>query len=178
MNETGMIHLYYGDGKGKTTAAIGLAIRAAGCGFDVVFLQFMKSWDSGELAVFKNIPNINLVRSRKFDGFSWDWTSQQKEQIKKWNEDLFFDAINSKDLLDGCPRMIVFDELLNAIDKDLIDSNAVMDFLKNKPEALEVVLTGRKISDELLEIADYASEIRNVKHPYERGIIGRKGIEY
>lgn len=178
MNENGMIHLYYGDGKGKTSAAIGLAIRAAGNGFDVIFLQFMKSWDSGELAIFKNIPNIHLIRSRKFDGFSWSWTPQERELIRKWNQELFFDAITNKDLQLDSPRLIIFDELLNAIEKDLIDTDTVTDFLKNKPAALEVVLTGRNVSEELLGIADYASEIRNIKHPFSRGIVGRKGIEY
>ena len=167
-----MIHIYTGDGKGKTTAACGLALRAAGCGKNVLVVQFLKDGTSGEICAFENFKNITVMSS-KTKGFLWEMTDAEKKETKELHEKLFGTAVEwAKDF-----DVVIFDEILGAISAGMIDEMAVFEFLKTNSEP-EIVLTGRGASEELIALADYVSEIKCVKHPMEKGTPARQGIEY
>ena len=173
--ETGLIHIYCGDGKGKTTAAVGMAVRCAGGGGKVLFFQFMKGNTSGELAVLNEIPNVTVLSGYGSIKFSFDMDESEKAAAKKYYENRFREitGIARKQYF----QMLILDEIFPAITCGLIGKAEVLDFLKSKPEHLEVVLTGRDPPPEFFTLADYISEIRKIKHPFDRGVPARKLIE-
>ena len=173
---TGLIHMYFGDGKGKTTAAIGLAVRAVGCGKRVVFAQFLKGRPTGELASFKTL-GIKVIRSERDMGFCFDMSEEQKEACRV-EQTRLFDEIRNAVFDDGLIDLLVLDESLNMIGRDLFDEETLKEFVLQKPEGLEIVLTGRPASDWLMEKANYVTEMKNHKHPFDSGIIARESIEY
>jgi cob(I)alamin adenosyltransferase len=173
--ETGLIHIYTGDGKGKTTAAIGLVVRCVGSGQKVVFTQLMKGNQSSERKILENIEGVYVVPAEKTFGFSWTLSDGGKDDAKAAYTRQFETAV-AKAKAEDC-RMIVFDEVMSAYNNDMIDRDVVVSFLKEKPEDLEVVLTGRMPEPELVALADYVSEVKKIKHPYDEGIPSRKGIE-
>ncbi|MFA6808284.1 MAG: cob(I)yrinic acid a,c-diamide adenosyltransferase [Eubacteriales bacterium] len=173
--EKGLIHIYCGDGKGKTTAAMGLAMRSSGRGFKVLIVQFLKSQDTGELHSLEKLPEIMILRGNRKHGFTFNMSEEEKELCrveydKTLNKGIEICKTESIDLL-------VLDEVIGAYNLGFINRDCLLDFLKNKPEKLEVVLTGRNPDESLLGLADYVSEIRKVKHPFDRGIKARNGIE-
>ncbi|ABX41756.1 cob(I)yrinic acid a,c-diamide adenosyltransferase [Lachnoclostridium phytofermentans] len=171
----GLIHIYAGDGKGKTTASIGLSVRCAGSGGDVVFAQFIKNNQSSELNILKQLPNIQVITCDKTFGFISKLTESERLEAKKVYSDHFCNVIKqvkSKDC-----KMLVLDEIIGAYNYNVIDRQELIDFLKSKPESLEVILTGRNPAKELLDMADYVSEIKKIKHPFDQGICARIGIE-
>lgn len=171
----GLVHIYTGTGKGKTTAAIGLGIRAVGSGMKVLMVQFLKGRNSGEeVSIEKLKPDFELYKQKKVDKFSWELTSKEKEEMRESTLHLFEYALSSS----GSKDMIILDEIMAAIKIGLIDVTDVSAFIKNKPAKLELVLTGRNAPDELIEFADYVSEINPVKHPMSSGIPAREGIEF
>lgn len=172
----GLIHIYCGDGKGKTTAAIGLAIRACASDFHVIFVQFIKSWDTGELDVLRKLDHIKVLRGDFPSKFSKDYTEEERAAVILENSRLFVEAVSN--INHSSQTLLVLDEIIGTLDKELIDKKLVFDFLNNKNKNIEVVMTGRNPSSELIDIADYVSEIKKVKHPYEKGIKARKGIEF
>jgi cob(I)alamin adenosyltransferase len=159
--EKGLIQIYCGDGKGKTTAALGLSVRALGSGMNVLFVQFLKSVETGELNTLAALSQIRVLRGT--------------DKSLSAHNSIFREAV----LLcrSGQAELLVLDEVIGAYNRELVDREALLDFLRNKPEFVEVVLTGRNPPQELLELADYVSEIRKAKHPFDRGISARKGIE-
>ena len=170
----GLIHIYCGDGKGKTTAATGLAIRAAGAGKKVIFTQFFKDGSSSEIKVLQGVENIHVMHCKTVRGF---WRRMDDIQKARASEDytkLLADVITAA----ADANLLVLDEIVSASNHGTVAEVAVTDFLRNKPENLEVVLTGRNPSDALLELADYVTEMRKIKHPYDCGIAARKGIEF
>lgn len=170
----GRIHIYCGDGKGKTTAATGLAVRAAGAGKKVVFTQFFKDGRSSEMNVLRGVQNIHLIHCKTVRGF---WSRMDQRQRKQASEDytkLFADVIEAAKDSD----LLVLDEILSACNHGAVEETTVTAFLSGKPENLEVVLTGRNPSEALLAFADYVTEMRKIKHPYDRGVAARKGIEF
>lgn len=173
--DTGLIHIYCGNGKGKTTASLGLAIRCAGWGGHIIFAQFLKGRDTGELHALEELNTITVIRSKGLTKFTFQMTPQELTQTKKEQEKLWDHSITI------CHRkktdMIILDEIISAIDLKLISESVVLQFLKTKPKNLEVVMTGRNPSPELLKISDYVSEIVKRKHPFDKGIEARKGIE-
>ena len=171
-----MIHIYCGDGKGKTTAATGLAVRAAGSGMKVLFARFLKNENSAELCVLDQIPGIEVIHLPKSYGFYNTQSEEEKAETKQMYEELWKYALDRAK--NGACDMLVMDEFMAADRYGLIPHEEAIQFLKEKPEGLEVVLTGRDPSDELLELADYISEVKMVRHPFEKGIRARKGIEY
>lgn len=173
--ETGLIHIYTGDGKGKTTAAIGLAVRCVGSGQKVVFTQLMKGNHSSERNVLEQIEGVYVVPAEKSFGFSWTLSDDGKDEARKAYTQQFQNAID-KAKAENC-RMIIFDEVMSAYNNDMIDRDVVLSFLKSKPAAWEIVLTGRMPEPELVALADYVSEVRKIKHPYDAGVPSRKGIE-
>ena len=166
-----MIHLIYGYGKGKTTASVGLSLRQAGRGGRVLFVQFLKNEPSGEIMMFENIKNIDVMLSHDAK-FSWNADESDILSMKNASRELLTEALKIADDY----TMVVFDELLNALCGNLISENEIIEALKLIKA--ETVLTGLKITEKLLEIADYASELKAIRHPYERGVLAREGIEY
>ncbi len=171
--QTGLIHIYCGDGKGKTTAAIGLAVRAAGHGLRVVIVQFLKSSPTGELAVLGRLPEVTVIRSQEQLGFTFRMNEEQKRHAAVIQQQLLQQAREAMQRAD----LLILDEVMAAINAGMIESKEVAALLREKPQELEVVLTGRNPPEELLQLADYVSEIKKVRHPFDRGIAARDGIE-
>lgn len=171
----GLIHIYEGDGKGKTTAAVGLCIRFAGTGGKVLFTQFLKRNDSGELSILEQIENICLLRCEKNFGFTFRMTPEQKQEAAGYYNAHLEKAL--KEAMEKHVGLLVLDEVLDAYNSDMIKHEVLLKFLQEKPQELEVVLTGRNPAEELLELADYVTYMEKKKHPYDEGIGARKGIE-
>lgn len=173
----GQVHLYSGDGKGKTSAAVGLALRAKGHGFRVWFVQFLKSGHSSELDMLKTL-GIQVISGQSVEKFSFAMTDEEKKTVKEENNarlSYVRDLANEGEI-----DLLVLDEAVGtACGAGLLDIDQLMDFIENKPAALELVLTGRDPSKELSDAVDYHSEIRMVRHPYvTAGLKARPGIEY
>ena len=169
----GLIHLYCGDGKGKTTAAVGLAVRAAGAGKQVIFTQFFKDGSSSEVESLK-LLGIRTIHAQTVKGFYRAMNEQQRQQARQDYTALFRQVTDAaKDA-----GLLILDEIVSACNRGVVPEGLVVDFLQNKPSALEVVLTGRDPSPALMELADYITEMRKLRHPYDRGVAARKGVEY
>lgn len=176
-NDTrGLIHIYCGDGKGKTTAAIGLSVRAGSGGYHVIFVQFLKSWPTAELETLRALDYVTVMRGTYPAKFSKDYTESERTAVIAENNRLFHDAVSAVNPAEK--TLLVFDELLGTIDAGLLDEATVIEYIERKEDTIELVLTGRNPSRELLAKADYVSEIKMVKHPYTCGISARKGIEF
>ena len=172
----GLIHIYHGEGKGKTTAAIGLAVRAAGNGNQVLIAQFLKGSPSGEVKVLQSTAGITLMRCEELKKFSWDMTEEEKQQVRCQHDDMVRTVIEQSN--NGLCDLLVLDEAVGACGSGLLSEEKLLTFLQEKPDGLEVVLTGRGPSERLLEIADYVTEMHKEKHPYDKGIMARKGVEF
>lgn len=170
----GLIHLYCGDGKGKTTAALGLALRAAGAGKRVVFTQFFKDGSSSEIEPLAALPGVRVFHADTVRGFYRNMTPTQREQAGKDYTALFRQVTQAAREAD----LLILDEIVSACNRGVVPEKLVTDFLREKPARLEVVLTGRYPSSALLELADYVTEMRKLRHPFDRGIGARKGIEF
>ncbi len=167
----GFVQVYTGNGKGKTTAAVGLAIRSAGAGLKVYFCQFLKGRPTCEMKIFRKLDNrISVLRSGK-KGFV---THPEKEDFEKANT--CFRKV-SKVISKGEYDVVILDEINNAMAINLINSKELIDVIKNKPKHVELVLTGRNIPQEIIKIADLVTEMKEIKHYYSKGIQARKGIE-
>ncbi len=173
--ELGLIHIYCGDGKGKTTAAMGLAVRCAGRGKKVLITQFLKDNSSGEISILENIKNITIEKGEPVTKF-FKFMSPEEQTITKSEHSRRFKNIIYKAVSDNYD-ILILDEIIAGINLELIELNDLIEFLKNKPQGLEVVMTGRNPNEKLIDISDYVSEIKAVKHPYEKGIGSRIGIE-
>ena len=175
MKNQGLIHVYTGDGKGKTTASVGLGMRAAGRDFKVVMVQFLKSSDTGELKVIEKLDNFEVHRFERPRGFFWTLNDKEKLELQ---EDIDKAIQFVKDRLEsGDCDLLILDEVMGSIKNKLIDVDKLVSMLKNRKPHMEVVLTGRNVPAEIVEIADYVSEINPIKHPFEKGIPARRGIE-
>lgn len=173
----GLVHLYYGDGKGKTSSAMGIAVRAAGWDKKVCIFQFLKNQLSGEEISFKRFNNITVIKSLSDNNkFFWEMTDEQKKELKDRVLDLYLKL--EKEIQENKYNVIICDEILGAIENGLISENKLCNSLKNKPKNLELIITGRRASNKLIDLCDYVSEIKCIKHPFNRGIKARKGIEY
>lgn len=172
----GLIHIYTGEGKGKTTAALGLAMRAAGRGKRVLFVQFFKGSDTGELHTAELLPNITVLRLEKKHGFFKYMNEAQKAEVYEEHTLLLSKAWEL--VREGAYELLILDEAISAYHHNALDKEKLEAFIHNKPDALELVLTGRNAPEIFIDIADYATEMRKVKHPYEKGISAREGIEF
>lgn len=170
----GLIHIYCGDGKGKTTAAMGLALRAMGNGVRVVVVQFLKNGASGEIDLLKKLGAVVLYNEGKTK-FSFNMNEAERIECEKTH------CANLQQAIALCNEekcsMLILDEALGAISSGLLDESLIEELLTSKAYTLEIVITGRNPSDRLIELADYVSEIKKVKHPYDRGVLARDGIE-
>ena len=175
----GYIQVYTGNGKGKTTASLGLALRALGRGWKVLIVMFTKGGnDYGELIFFSTLcpelkDKVKIVQAG-LDRivYSTNMSADDSKQIQKGWE------IAKKAIQNDEYQLIILDEANIALDLKLIDLNEMIDVLKNKPEEMEIVLTGRNAKEEIIDIAHLVSEIKPVKHYWDKGIKARKGIEF
>ncbi len=172
----GLIHIYTGDGKGKTTAALGLALRAAGQGMRVVIVQFLKGSDSGEVHALCLIPGITLLRNQVDYGFFKFMTAEEQQDLIAEHNDNLQKALTL--VQSGNCDMLILDECIGAYTLGALDRAVIDDLLHNKPAELELVLTGRDPTEQMLAMADYVTEMRKIRHPYEQGVSQREGIEY
>ena len=171
---SGLIHLYCGEGKGKTTAAMGLALRAAGAGRRVLVLQFFKDGRSSEVQALNSFPDVEIVSHKKRFGFFWTLSDEERAQAREYYSALLEEVMAKS----GDYDLLVLDEAMSACTNGVICEERLRQLLAEKPEALEVVLTGRDPSQAMVDQADYVTEMRKIKHPFDRGIPARLGVEY
>jgi len=169
----GLVHVYCGDGKGKTTAAVGLAVRAVGAGLRVVFAQFLKNGRSSEMRILESLGNVEVLLASEKAKFSFSMSEDEKAAAREENT-CFLEGIDI-----GGVDLLVLDEVVNACRLGLIDAEAVHRFVEEKPEELELVLTGRGPDSFLLDHADYVTNMECVRHPLaSEGVKARKGVEF
>ncbi len=171
-----MVHFYYGDGKGKTTCAIGLALRAAGRGKRVVVVQFLKGGDSGERLTMALHPEITLLPIPEKMPFFSVMNEKEKADAAAQSALLFSQAAQLA--AKGKCDLLVLDEICAAISLGLLPLEAVTRLIDACPAGMELILTGREIIDALFYRADYITEMKNHRHPYDSGVKAREGIEY
>lgn len=171
----GLIHLYTGDGKGKTTAAAGLAIRAAGAGKKVLFCQFLKGMDSCELTALRSL-GVEVVRAQSSEKFLFNMDETELERTKCEHEDCF--AGVSSRILAGEFEVTILDEVVDAVNCGFINEVSLLKLLESHPQDTEIIMTGREPGERLAAAADYHTDFVCKKHPYQKGVSARKGIEY
>jgi len=173
----GLVQVYTGNGKGKTTAALGQGLRCAGNGLKVYMVQFLKSSNSGELESVKKLyPEFQIFRFERPRGFFWTLKDKEKEELK---EDI-------DKALQFCSRVVkniecdvlILDEVMGALNNGLVPLNELLDLIKNKPDKMEIILTGRDVPQEIIDRADLVTEMREIKHYFKAGVAARKGIEF
>jgi cob(I)alamin adenosyltransferase len=170
----GLIHVYTGDGKGKTTAALGLALRAAGHGWRTYIGQFMKGQDYGERQAAAMLGGLLTIE--QFGKPTFIHVGQATpEDARLAREGL---AAARRAMLSGQYQIVVLDEVNVALYFELLTVQDVLDVIDDKPDGVELVLTGRRVPDEIVARADYVTEMQERRHPYQKGILARKGIEF
>ena len=172
--ERGLLIVHTGLGKGKSTAALGLAVRAIGHGFQVGIVQFVKGvWTSGERTVLERFPDQVTIKVLG-EGFTWDTQDRQRDiraARQAWEA-------GKAMLADPRYHLVILDELNIVLRYDYLPLDEVLDVLKAKPRDLHVVVTGRNAKPELIELADLVTEMTMVKHPFRAGVKAQKGIEF
>ena len=176
-DEVGRIHIYEGEGRGKTTAAVGLAVRFAGTGGNVLFTQFLKKNDSGELKILIGIPNVELILCEQNFGFTFQMTPERKQEAAAYYSGHLSRVLAAAKQMEG-RSLLVLDEILAAYNQNMVRQQELLDFLREKPENLEIVLTGRNPAPELSAFADYITAMEKKKHPFDDGVPARQGIEW
>lgn len=171
-----MVHIYYGDGKGKSTAAAGLAIRAAGNNMKVMFAQFLKTADSGERAVLDRLDNVTLTVCPSKLKFTFEMTAAEKQQAAAMFRGIFERAAATA--LSERYDMVVLDEIFDIINEGMLAEADVFAFIANAPNSIEIVMTGHDPSKRFIDAADYVTEMKKIKHPYDKGMGARIGIEF
>jgi len=172
----GLVQVYTGDGKGKTTAALGQAFRSIGRGLKVCMIQFLKGSSTGELNSVKKVePDFQIFRFEKNRGFFWTLPDEEKREVKQEVETGFDFA--RKLLAEEKCDILILDEIMAVLHNKLLAVEKVCDLIRNKPEHVELILTGRNAPPEIMELADLVTEMREIKHYYDKGIPARKGIE-
>lgn len=171
-----MVHIYYGDGKGKTTAAVGLAARAAGSKMKVLFVQFLKTEFSGERHTLSHTENVTLTLCPLELKFTFDMDEKEKAQASKIFKEIFDRSVTTA--LTERYDVVVLDEIFDAINYGMLSEAEVYEFVTNAPVSMEIVMTGHNPPEKFFEIADYVTEMKKIKHPYDRGITGRIGVEF
>ena len=170
MKRTGLLHLYYGDGKGKTTAAMGLALRAMGSGKRVVILQFLKGGKSGEVPLLEQL-GAKVYRGKAGQKFVFQMNEAEKAATRE---------LQNRNLRNAMARpadLLVLDEAGSAWELDMVDKDLLRRAVLERPAAQECVLTAHKAPQWMLDAADYSTEMKCRRHPYQKGIKARKGME-
>ena len=177
MTEDGLVIVYTGGGKGKTTAALGMALRAVGYGHKVCMIQFIKgSWHYGEIDSSKRLtPEFEIIAAGKgFVGILDD--TSPKEDHEKYAKDAI--KLCKEKILSEKYDLVILDEINYAVNLGLIDTNSVIELIKIKPKRLDLVLTGNHAKEEVVKLADLVTEMKEIKHPYKSGIKAKKGIDF
>lgn len=167
----GCMHLYWGEGKGKTTAAMGLALRALGRGRRVVILQFLKGSDTGEVPLLRQL-GVQVLRCPAGQKFVFQMNEEEKAECRRLHTE------NLRQALAMEADLLVLDEACAACSLDMVDQQLLRQGVLERPEGQEVVLTGRDPADWMLQAADYSTEMRCHRHPYQQGLAARLGVEY
>jgi len=171
--ENGMVHIYTGTGKGKTTAALGLALRAIGAGLQVYMIQFMKGNPYSELESIKAIPNFTIKQFGREEFVSKDNPASIDIQYARQGFKHAQEIVTC-----GQYDLVILDEINVAMDYNLITIPEVLSLIDNKPVHTELVLTGRYAPPQVVKVADLVTEMLEIKHPYHQGILARKGIDH
>ncbi len=173
VSELGLIQIYTGDGKGKTTAAVGLLVRAAGQGLRCQIIHFMKSEIvSGEDKTLSAIKNVTVMT------IGSNLISGKNQNLEEVRTSLKLALLESKKAVSGEYDLVVLDEIIVASSLGLIPESEIFEIAKIKAEATELILTGRGATDSLIEMADLVTEMREIKHPFATGVEARRGIEF
>ena len=177
MTGKGLVIVYTGGGKGKTSAALGLVLRAVGYNHKVCMVQFVKgSWHYGELDSAKRLePEFELITAGKGFVGILDDTSPREDHVNAANEALM---VGKEKILSGKYNVVILDEINYAIQLELVKLNDVLDVIKSKPPELDLVLTGNHAAEEIIELADLVTEMKEIKHPFKSGIKAKKGIDF
>lgn len=171
----GLVHVYTGDGKGKTSAALGLVLRALGWGKKIAVIQFIKGYSEiGEMKFAQNCINMDFVQishTEKLSISEKDVTDRKKDAEKALEtaREMIFSGIYD---------LAVLDEICGAIHYNLVERDDVLKIISGRPEKTELVLTGSFADKKIIETADYVTEMKKIKHPYDKGVMARKGVDY
>lgn len=174
--EKGLVQIYTGDGKGKTTAAIGLGIRAAGRGFKVYMVQFLKGADTGELYILKNIENFKVFRFQTSNKFFWNMNDEEKGILMVEMKEAYDFAVST--LKNKKCDLLILDEIMGVVHNKIYTVEDILRLIEVKPDEVELVMTGRNVPQHIIDKADLVTEMKLIKHPFEKGIPARYGIEY
>ena len=177
MSQKGLVIVYTGGGKGKTSAALGLVLRAVGYNHKVCMVQFVKgSWHYGELDSAKRLaPEFELITAGKGFVGILDDKSPREEHVKAANDTL---AISKEKIMSNKYNVVILDEINYALQLELLKLDDVIDVIKSKPPELDLVLTGNNATKEVIELADLVTEMKEIKHPFKSGIKAKKGIDF
>lgn len=175
--EKGLVQVYTGEGKGKTTAAIGQGIRAYGNGLKVYMLQFLKGGKTGELNTIAELgDNFKIFRFEKPKDFTWNLTDEEKEELRleiREGYNFILDVIKEN----KCDLLII-DEIMAVLSNNFLSVEEVIHIIDNKPETMELILTGRNVPKEIIEKSNLVTEMKCIKHYFSEGVPAREGIEY
>lgn len=173
-DEKGLVIVHTGKGKGKSSSAFGMALRCVGHGYKVGVIQFIKgAWDTAERRVFEGFPELVTFKAMG-EGFTWETQDKERDIAaaqKAW-------AAGKEMIESGQYRMVILDEINVALRYEYIDEADVINTLKNRPDMVHVVLTGRNASEALLDVAELATEMTLLKHPFRSGIKAQPGVEF
>ncbi|MGL4774733.1 MAG: cob(I)yrinic acid a,c-diamide adenosyltransferase [Clostridium sp.] len=173
----GYIQVYTGDGKGKTTCALGQGFRAVGNGLKVKMVQFLKSGETGELESVKRLgEDFKIYRFEKRRGFVWTLNEEEIEEVKK-EVKVAFEFIKEI-IVDNSCDILIIDEVMGVLSNKFLTEDEVLEVLNSKPDKMELILTGRNVPEKILERADLVTEMKPIKHYFKKGVPARKGIEY
>ena len=173
--EKGLVIIYTGNGKGKTTAALGLILRAVGYSKRCLIIQFGKGWFTGELKAIKNLPRVKIIQGGK--GFVGILGDQLSKEIHQQAAQQTFDLIY-KEVISGKWDIVVGDEFIGTISSKLLPLRLAIGLIKDKPKNLDLILTGRNVPRKLIKMADLVTEMKEIKHPYQKGILAKRGVDF
>jgi len=171
-NMLGLLHVITGDGKGKSTASIGLSVRASGAGYKVLFIQFFKMYSS-ELDQMKKL-GIEIKQFQHLGTVFKRYKQEEFDELKEKFKEFWDEVIKDFTKYD----LIVLDEIVYVITEGLFPEKKFLEFLEQRSKKTELVLTGRNFPESIIKKADYVSEVRRIKHPYDQGVEARKGVEF
>lgn len=172
----GLIQIYTGKGKGKTTAAIGQGIRAVGYGLMVIMIQFFKCQKSGEIQALQKLnKDFQIFRFNSQSKFIWQMNEKEKQLLFKESERGLREA--ERIIKNNDCDLLILDEISCLLNEKIATTAQIIELLKNKPQPVEIILTGRDMNQDLINIADLVTEMKDIKHPFNRGTKARQGID-
>lgn len=173
----GYVQIYTGNGKGKTTAAIGLAVRAAGNEYNVFMVQFLKGSKTGELESAKKMaPFFNIFRFEKKRGFFWTLNAEEKIELKEDVQKAY--EFCKQALIEKRCDILIMDEVMGALSNNLISEEQLLELIDIKPDDIELILTGRNVPESIINKANLVTEMKDIKHYFNEGVPSREGIEF